>query len=482
MALSTWIQRHQRSATLAAFVFFACVAPALLAVAELGVDLTMRLDRHAFYRGEEIAALVTSTNRRGAELSSLTLKADIDGLIKADLTIDSLAQGASFSQTVRLPTSKLRAQDYKCDFTLVSGTRIVTSVRDEIAQACRLNSERMPAWLWPHKSHLVQLAPLTEASETTLAWWADHGMTDLVVGESLSDDMIKSLDFSLALGLNANIMPNGGLTGGTAFAVEPAESGVWYRRLGEPGRAEHKLLTPFHPTVIVWQEAENGRFMSRVSNYPHIRSAFFNSEIVDQPTANADEKGRQNFGRELGFEPEELREPMFVQPCVVADDDRQLRLITAERRKTVLADGDARFDVDLTEIGGTVVALYSKSIAEFVVSAAKSTSVGGISHLSAQLPDTEGAAMNAIQPFRVTILDADGSEQESSGYYNLMNGMATVAFSPAFNDSTGERKLVVDELTAGLQEIRSIQVVESTADNSQVRSAMRQPDLIKKSI
>ena len=138
--------------------------------------------------------------------------------------------------------------------------------------AHRPNSDRMPVWLWPHKSYLNQLsARFSNTSQATLKWWAEHGMTDLAVGEGYTDDMPEVLDATLALGINANIMPNGGLTSETAFSSEPPDSDVWYRGAGDSGTSAHKLLNPFHPRVIAWHEAENEKLMRHVAGYPHIR-------------------------------------------------------------------------------------------------------------------------------------------------------------------------------------------------------------------
>jgi len=298
----------------------------LPALAASEIDMTVRLERHAFYRGEEVVAHVTCTNKGESELASLTLKAGFCGLIEMDCAVGTLLPGGEFTRSIRLPTAKLRPQKYECEFRLVADSKDLVSVTEKIDLAHRPNSDRMPVWLWPHRSYLNQVVPFGKNSKTTLKWWADHGMTELAVGEGYSDDMQKALDATLALGINANIMPNGGLTSETAFASEPPESDVWYRGPGDSRPSPHKLLNPFHPRVIAWHDSENEHLMRRVAGYPHVRSAFFNSEIVDQLTANDNDEGKQIFERELGFGPEEHEEPRFVQPGVISDDDKRLRL------------------------------------------------------------------------------------------------------------------------------------------------------------
>ncbi len=148
-------------------------------------------------------------------------------------------------------------------------------------------------------------------------------------------------------------------------------------------------------------------------------------------------------------------------------------LMTAKRLKASIEDGDAKFDVKLTEIGGTVIALYPRGIADLAVALPQSTTRGTTTRMSIQMIDSDGVAPSGIQPVRVTIRDVDGNTNEATGYYNLQNGTAAIEFSPAVNDLKGEWSVVVDDLTAGLQGKASIQVVDSATTSSSNRSATR---------
>ena len=68
----------------------------LPANAESVVDMTVQLDRHAFYRGEEVTGFVTCINKGESELASLTLAADLGGLVETESAVGPLAPGSRF--------------------------------------------------------------------------------------------------------------------------------------------------------------------------------------------------------------------------------------------------------------------------------------------------------------------------------------------------------------------------------------------------
>ncbi|MEX2306873.1 MAG: hypothetical protein WD738_04740 [Pirellulales bacterium] len=297
------------------------------AFANSAVGLSVRLDRHAFYQGEEIPVRVVCANTEKARLQDLQLQVSIEGLVEQRRKITSLDINESASYLLRIPSSGLRSGRYSITIKLDSPQGRITCSEAQIYLARRPNADRMPVWLWPHKAFLDQLKPFDGRSKRTLDWWASHGFTEVAVGEGNSEAMLGALDYALTLGLNVCLMPNGGLVSAPSF--EATDEEVWYQGLGdrelEQNNAAPRKLNPFHPKVIAWHDRENEQLMRRVADYPQIRSAFFNSEIVDQLTVNLNELGKQRMEQALGFGPQELGEPNFVQPGVVADDDRSLQ-------------------------------------------------------------------------------------------------------------------------------------------------------------
>lgn len=305
------------------FVLIAVVA-ATQALAGPAISVTVQLDRHAFYRGEEISARVYCTNLGEERLEDLELQATIAGLVEQTRAIASLGEGQSASFLLRIPSLGLRSGSYRLSVGLRSPQGLLGSAEEEVSIARRPNADRMPVWLWPHKAYLDQLVSFNDQGKRTLDWWADHGFTEVAIGDGYSDAMPQGLDYALTLGLNVCLMPNGGLVGAPGFDANDED--VWFKGEGDadllPGDDTPGILNPFHPKVIAWHDRETERLMRRVVGYPHIRSAFFNSEIVDQLSANLNDAGTRMMEQHLGFSPQEIGEAHFLQPGVVADDDR----------------------------------------------------------------------------------------------------------------------------------------------------------------
>ncbi|MCI0331931.1 MAG: hypothetical protein L0228_01740 [Planctomycetes bacterium] len=290
-------------------------------------DLSMQLNRHAFYVGEEIPVEIVCTNTGSDPLEDIHLEASIDGLIEQQNEIASLEEKESIPCLLRMPSSGLRAGRYKIIIALHSPQGRVATCEAEISLARRPTGDRMPVWMWPHKAFLDQLKPFDDRSKRTLDWWASHGFTDVAVGEGISDGVLDGLDYALTLGLNVCLMPHGGLEATPSFGEQGEE--VWFKGPGDQKlygiAGKYRILNPFHPKVIAWHDRENEQLMRRVASYPQIRSAFFNSEVVDQLRVNLNVQGKQRMEEALGFGPEELGEHDFVKPGVVADDDRRLK-------------------------------------------------------------------------------------------------------------------------------------------------------------
>jgi hypothetical protein len=114
-------------------------------------------------------------------------------------------------------------------------------------------------------------------------------------------------------------------------------------------------------------------------------------------------------------------------------------------------DSGYRFEVALTDVGGTLIALHSKRLESLELTVPTTVAQGTKSHASVRLLDTAGITPLGIQPIRCRLYDASDKLHESSDYQLLHDGLATLEFTPALNDPAGKWRVVVDELTAGHQ-------------------------------
>jgi hypothetical protein len=324
--------RIRRASTFLCFGVLGLIAGIVAApsvLADPAACLTVQLDRHAYYQEEEILLPILCTTTESDSLRDLHLQASIEGLVEQQCEIAVLAKEEPASRLLRIPSTGLRSGSYSVTITLDSSQGRVASSVAQVSLTRRPSADRMPVWLWPHKAFLGQLKPFDDRSKQTLDWWASHGFTEVAVGEGNSDAMLEALDYALTRGLNVCLMPNGGLVSTPGFEAEDEE--VWYRGSADRGLDQKqdgapRKLNPYHPEVIAWHDRENEQLMRRVANFPQVRSAFFNSEIVDQLSVNLNELGKQRLKQALGFNAQELGELAFVQPGVVADNDRRLQL------------------------------------------------------------------------------------------------------------------------------------------------------------
>lgn len=288
------------------------------------VDLRIQLERRAFYRGEEFPVRILCANRAAGPLKDLELQIDLGGLIARSRKMGSLAAGQPIAQQFRLPTLGLHPDDYPLTVALRGPQGVLGKVVETVGIARRLNPQRMPVWLWPHQAFLDQLTPFDQRSRQTLDWWADHGFTDVAVGEQLSDDMRRGLDYALTRGLQVCLLPNGGLRASSEF--DEKDEDLWFK-IGASEFARERpdgprLLNPFHPRVARWHRRQVEQLISPLADYPQIKTAFFNSELVDRLRANQNPRGQRLLRETLGYTPQEIGPPKFVQPGVLADDDR----------------------------------------------------------------------------------------------------------------------------------------------------------------
>jgi hypothetical protein len=113
-------------------------------------------------------------------------------------------------------------------------------------------------------------------------------------------------------------------------------------------------------------------------------------------------------------------------------------------------DGAAKFSVDLTELGGKIIALYPTALKKVALQLPGTVHLAETANVKIGIEDDKGAPVPGLQPLRVDVLDPDGNVQEDSDYVCATHGAAELAFTPAWNAKPGTWKVRVQDLTAGL--------------------------------
>jgi hypothetical protein len=125
-------------------------------------------------------------------------------------------------------------------------------------------------------------------------------------------------------------------------------------------------------------------------------------------------------------------------------------LLTHRALPTQRRGPNVSFKVDLTTLGGTLVALYPAPPARLTVTLPKTLTRGQATTATIRLTDRAGKALPGLQPLRVTVTDAAGAATEYSDYYCAAQGVLGLPLRPARNDRPGTWQVTVTDLTAGL--------------------------------
>ena len=118
------------------------------------------------------------------------------------------------------------------------------------------------------------------------------------------------------------------------------------------------------------------------------------------------------------------------------------------------------FPLELSTLGGTIVALYPTSLNVVTVRASERMRAGPRYGITVDLVDDEGNPPRGLQPLEVTITDPNGKTNASSDYYCADNGTLILDFVPAVNDARGRWTASALDLTAGLQAETSFELTD----------------------
>lgn len=108
-----------------------------------------------------------------------------------------------------------------------------------------------------------------------------------------------------------------------------------------------------------------------------------------------------------------------------------------------------QFDAAFGPGSGTVYLLTAKPVAAVKLQAPARARRGAVVDVAATVVDRQGAALAAVVPVRLEVLDPQGQAAEFSGYYGAKDGKMTVRLTLAPNDPTGNWTLKVTELASG---------------------------------
>lgn len=271
--------------------------------------------RHTFYRGEVLALNVTCSNSSSNVVENAALTVSLGDGVAVEAPVKSLAAGASVQKVLQVPTVGVHTGAYPLSIRLVSGGTTLASASDSIVIGKKPNPERLNVWLWAHGGPCE-------------SFYQEHGFTcaggplfpyggDLKAGLA---DARKRVEAVLPSGMDVSIIPVGGLWHREFSLLKPEGPDIEYK-----GAARHgeEYYNPFSPAVARAQDEANRQFMEAMKDLPHVKFGFIDGEYVDNLYGdNRNEGGIEQTKKTLGFMRDEIGQPKFVAPGVLADDDR----------------------------------------------------------------------------------------------------------------------------------------------------------------
>lgn len=305
-----WKGLSVSSLVLSAFVLTFASGPSR---AEAKIELSIESPRRAFYRGEEILLVVKGANRSDQAIVDAVLSVELADCVRDTATIEAIPVGQERRQSFRLSTLAVKSGKYDLRLSLSDKSGTLADLAEQVVIAPRPKPDRLLIWLWGGSGN---------------QWYLDHGFSTwagvwrATESGSYDDQQRRALDTALPTGAAAGIGPNGGLRGIDPSRIDDPDA----TNLAVREHSKGKIANPFHPEVARLQNEANRRMMEFAKDYPQIKTAFFNTEVVDQLGNNRNKAGLDSTKETLGFGEDELGEPKFVAPGVIADDDRRYLL------------------------------------------------------------------------------------------------------------------------------------------------------------
>ncbi len=278
------------------------------------VEISIEPGRRAFYRGESVVLDVTVADVTAAT----SVQADLSGVT------DTIHTAAAAQQSIRfrLPIASIKSGEYEVAVT-AGDVRASTT----IWLAPRPDADRLMVWLWPHQAYTYSIRPYEKEAEQVVDYWTGIGFNNLAINREIDGDALHFRDYAMRRGATICLKPHGGLYASEFNDIDFDSDPDLKFRIGKDRYArDGKLVNPFHPRIAELHDDKNRRMMATVVHYPQIRTAFFNTEVVDGLGINFNTAGQRMLEETFGTTDVRWKKPDMVRPGVVADDDVNMRV------------------------------------------------------------------------------------------------------------------------------------------------------------
>ena len=123
----------------------------------------------------------------------------------------------------------------------------------------------------------------------------------------------------------------------------------------------------------------------------------------------------------------------------------------AKKKLTYSRENDVyKFDVELNELGGKIIAICDKEFAAIEIAAPSKIKETGVPcRIDIRITDSQGNLMPGVWPMSITITDPEGNISEFSDYFAAESGTLSIDFVAAVNDTKGKWKIEAEELMTG---------------------------------
>jgi hypothetical protein len=141
--------------------------------------------------------------------------------------------------------------------------------------------------------------------------------------------------------------------------------------------------------------------------------------------------------------------PTDMELNVSRDAGHVYDLVTHRELDVVRSEGQIGIESHLGPCEGRVLMITERAIEGVRIEAPSSASPGGRISFTATVVDSDGAAIDAIVPVKIDLLDPHGKAAEFSGYYGAKDGVVEGTADIAANDVPGLWRVRAEELASG---------------------------------
>ncbi len=270
------------------------------------LSITTPLNRHAYHRSETPVVGVALKNTGDTPLAAGEVVVELGDVETFRDAVPTVAPGATYHTGQALPLSQLKAGAYELRGHYSNPVAEVRSEPTVLTTVHAPNPDRMMIWLWGGGGS---------------SWYMDHGFTTLSgpgwETDYTADNWIRALDQALVAGGDVGIRPNGGLRDVDPTTLDDPDA----TNVAMESHEKKPVANPFHPEVARIQNDANRKLMEFVQHFPQVKTAFFNTEIVDGLETNRNAAGLALMEEALGTTERPAKEPHWVAKGVLADDD-----------------------------------------------------------------------------------------------------------------------------------------------------------------